>query len=68
MIGKDNFVLTNASEETVRDLWNNFNAYRYDVDCSFFEFLDQNGIYVRMASPYLNLFGYSISEIEIALN
>ncbi len=68
MVDRHKFVMTDASTETVKKFWNYYHTYRYDFDCSFSTFLEENGIYARIASPYFSPFGYSLDDIEISLN
>ncbi len=68
MVEKHKFVLTNASLETIKKFWNNYLAFRYDFNFSFPRFLQENGIYARVASPYFSPFGYNVDDIEIPLN
>ncbi len=68
MVENHEFVLTNASLDTITKFWNTYHAFRYDFDFSFPRFLQENGIYARVASPFLASFGYSVDDIEISLN
>ncbi|MEW6117494.1 MAG: hypothetical protein AB1553_11395 [Nitrospirota bacterium] len=68
MVDSEQFVLTNVSEDTIRGYWKDYYAYRYDITLSFYEFLRENGIDVRIISPSFNPFGFGFSHIEISLN
>ncbi len=68
MVENHKFVLTNASPDTVTKFWNTYHAFRYDFDFSFPRFLQENGIYARVASPFLSSFGYCADDIEVSLN
>ncbi|HET6515056.1 MAG TPA: hypothetical protein VFG09_07845 [Thermodesulfovibrionales bacterium] len=68
MVDNSHFVITNASEETIKGLWNSFHNYRYDVNFSFYEFLKENGVSFKVTSPNFTVFGRPITDIEICLN
>lgn len=68
MVGNHSFVLTDASPDTIKKFWKTYHAYRYDFDLSFPRFLQENGIYARVASPSFNSFGYCLDDIELSLN
>lgn len=68
MLDKGHFVMTNMSEDSIREIWKNYRAYRYDVDFSFQAFLEENGYYVRITMPSFGLFGYDLSDIEFSVN
>jgi len=60
--------MTNASVDTIKKFWNNYRVFRYDFNFSFPKFLEENGIYAKVASPYFSPFGYNLDNIEIFLN
>lgn len=68
MVDKDHFIMTNAPEETVKEFWNNYRSFRYDMNFSFCDFLRENGIYVRDALPSFGPLGYDLASIEVSLN
>ncbi|HEX8947467.1 MAG TPA: hypothetical protein VF790_00820 [Dissulfurispiraceae bacterium] len=68
MVDKEEFVMTNVNADTIRGFWKDYRCYRYDMDLSFCEFLEENGLYVRAAPPFFNPFGYDLADIEISLN
>ncbi|MGD1074451.1 MAG: hypothetical protein ABR903_00020 [Thermodesulfovibrionales bacterium] len=68
MVDSDHFVVTDASEETLRELWNAYHMYRYDINFTFYTFLRENGVCFRVASTDLTFFGLKVSTIEISLN
>ena len=68
MVEKDRFVIADASEKTVREFWKNYHAYRYDFNFSFDAFLNENGIYARVALPLEIPFRYRLTNLEISLN
>jgi hypothetical protein len=68
MVEKDSFVITDASEKTVREFWKNYHAFRYDFNFSFDTFLKENGIYARVALPLDIPFSYRLTDLEISLN
>lgn len=68
MVDRHKFVMTNASADTIKKFWKNYRTYRYDFNFSFSRFLEENGIYVRVAAPYFSPFGYDLDNLEIVLN
>jgi hypothetical protein len=68
MVDRHKFVMTDASAETIKKFWNCYHAYRYDFNCSFTKFLQENGICATVASPYFSPFGYNLDDIEVSLN
>ena len=68
MVDKHKFVMTNASADTIKQFWHDYCAYRYYFNLSFSSFLEENGIYVRVAHPCLSPFGYDVDSVEVALN
>jgi hypothetical protein len=68
MVDNSHFVITDESEETIKELWNTFHTYRYDINFSFYKFLREHGISFRVTSPNFTILGRSISDIEISLN
>ncbi|MBZ0155904.1 MAG: hypothetical protein K8I29_06775 [Alphaproteobacteria bacterium] len=68
MLDREHFVLTTLSEDCIRGIWKDFLVYRYDIICSFQNYLEEQGFYVRITLPVLDSFGYDLSDIEIALN
>ncbi|MGE5894504.1 MAG: hypothetical protein ACM34I_10650 [bacterium] len=68
MYEKHHFLLTDASVETVKELWTAYHAYRYDTCCSFNKYLRENGVDFRFAAPCLSPFGYSALDIDFSLN
>ncbi|MGD0883673.1 MAG: hypothetical protein ABSA46_02145 [Thermodesulfovibrionales bacterium] len=68
LVDDNHFVVTDAPEETLRELWNSYHMNRYDFNFSFYKFLRENGISFRVTSTELTFFGRSIGTIEISLN
>lgn len=68
MIDNSHFVVTNESEEKIKELWNSYHNYRYDVNFSFYEFLKENGISFRVTSPNFTVSGRRITDLDICLN
>ena len=68
MVDNNHFVVTDASEETLKELWNAYRKYRYDLNFNFYTFLSENGISFRVTSPNFTILGRSVSSIEISLN
>ncbi len=68
MVDKHKFVMTNASAETIKQFWHDYCTYSYYFNLSFSSFLEENGIYVRIAPPYFRTFGYDLESVEVVLN
>ena len=68
MVDNSHFVITGANEKTLKELWNAYHMYRYDINFSFDTFLRENSISFRVTSPNVTIFGYSVSTSEISLN
>lgn len=68
MVDKSTYVMTNASEETIKEFWNRYCTYRYDKDFSFPRFLEENDLDVKVVAPSLTFFGYNLDEVEVFLN
>ncbi|HAM51068.1 MAG TPA: hypothetical protein DCP92_10410 [Nitrospiraceae bacterium] len=68
MVDNSHLVVTDASEETLKELWNAYHWYRYDINFSFDTFLRENGISFRVTSPNFTIFGYSVRASEISIN
>ena len=68
MVDKHKFVMTNASPDIIKQFWHDYYAYQYYFNLSFSSFLEENGIYVRVAHPYFSPFGYDLDSVEVVLN
>jgi hypothetical protein len=68
MVERHKFVMTNASADTIKQFWHDYRAHRYYFNLSFSSFLEENGIYVRVALPYFSPFGYDLASVEVVLN